>query len=188
MYSQKVPSTRWSSSAIPAGCWHLLFFFFISFSAFAGESITEIGQVIYSKSAYYFVFRKDDQSYAYQIPVRSADDREQLKSLLGKLIRVNGEVNFLRDHNDTFSGKEVVKLLKVNPFDVKMLGFDTKKFLAQEKYISHERKFTRPHYSLVFDVSDETANSLISASAVTLGILTGPISLIPLGVFGLTQF
>lgn len=131
---------------------------------------------------------RDHLTYAYQIPVKSAADRARLKSLVGQMIHVNGRVDFVRDHRDSFSGKEVVTLSNATPFDFHLLAFDMKKFLAQEKYFSHEREIVVHSSGGGIPVSDETANSLITAGAVTLGILTGPLSLIPLGVFGLTQF
>lgn len=165
------------------------------FSAFIsppsrGEAIFEFGQIIYSKelSTYYFVFQREGLTYAYQIPVKSMADRNHLKSLLGQIIRVNGEVKLVRDHKDSFSAREQVTLKKVDQFDLKLLAFDMKKFLAREKYISHERSIDSPGTSAFISVSDSTTNTLITAGAVTLGILTGPMSLIPLGIFGITQF
>lgn len=73
-------------------------FLLASCVSLAGETISEFGQIIYSKeqSSYYFVFQRDNLTYAYQIPATSKGDRDHLKSLIGKMIRVNGRVNFVR--------------------------------------------------------------------------------------------
>lgn len=169
----------------------LLVILLISFvcNASPAQTIEEFGQIIYSKeqSSFYFVFVRDNLTYAYQIPVKNASDRDRLKSLVGKMIHVNGRVDFVRDHRDSFSGKEVVTLSKATPFDFHLLAFDMKKFLAQEKYITHERTKIPDRSSGVITLSDEASNTFITAGAVAIGVLTGPISLIPLGVFGLTQ-
>lgn len=89
---------------------------------------------------------------------------------------------------DSFSAREEVTLLKVDPFDTKFLAFDMKKFLEQERYISHEHAMISDRSSGVITLSDEASNSFIAAGAVTIGVLAGPLSLIPLGVFGITQF
>jgi hypothetical protein len=166
----------------------LLFVIFIS-SVNAGEKVNIIGNIFYSKSlnAFSVIYLKDNQAVSHFIQVKNQSEFKRLKSLVGKSIRIEGDLNWVRSDQETFSLREELSIKKISNFELNFLKLDTAKLSAQESMLSHEKKFQPYHFSTTINVSDKTANTIIATSAVALSVAGGPVIMAPVAIFGLSQ-
>jgi hypothetical protein len=167
-----------------------LYIVFSSAVSYAGENINEIGKVFYSKEthSYYFVYLNDkDESVFHRLAVKSKIDRELLKLLENKSVKLIGSLDWKRGTAESFSLKEELTIKNVSLFELNVLAFDSRAIIKNEKLISNYQE--KKHYksSGAILIPDAAANSLISVGAIAVGIAAGPMSLIPATIFGIYQ-
>lgn len=168
----------------------ILSYLFFTAVSYAGENINEIGKIIYSKAnqSYYFVYLNDkDESVFHRLAVNTKNDRELLKQLENKSVKLIGNLDWKRGTTEKFSLKEELTIKEVSLFELNVLAFNSHNIYKNEKLISHYHE--KKHYESTggIPISDTAADSLISAGAVAVGIAAGPMSLIPATIFGIYQ-
>lgn len=158
-------------------------------SAYAGEKVDIIGSILYSKSLNTFsvIYLKEDKVVSHFIQVKNQNEFKKLKSLIGKSIRIEGDLNWMKSNHEAFSLKEELSIKKISSFELNYLALETTKLSTQESMVSHEKKFQPYQFSPTIKVSDKTANMIIATSAVALSVAGGPVVLAPVAIFGLSQ-
>ncbi len=153
-------------------------------SAQAGEKLDVIGTIFYSETlkAFSMIYLKDEKPVSHFIEVKNQSEFQQLKTLIGKSIRVEGELNWKQSSNETFSLKEELSISKISDFELKHTALS-----AKENQFSNDFKFEPSKLSSTIGISDKTANTALAISVVALGVATGPLILVPLAFYGLTE-
>jgi hypothetical protein len=167
----------------------LIFVFFVAVS-YAGENINEIGKIFYSKEnhSYYFVYLNNKyESIYHRLAVKSKSDRELLKHLENKSVKLIGSLDWIRGTTEHFILKEELTIKDVSLFELNVLAFDSHDLNKTEKLISHYHEQTHYKSTGGIPIPDAAANSLISAGAIAVGVAAGPVSLIPAAIFGIYQ-
>ena len=154
----------------------------------ANEKIDIIGTIYYSRplNTFSVIYLKDEKAASHFIQVKNQNEFNKLKSLVGKSIRVEGYLNWSETNNELFSLKEKLVINNISNFELNHLTLDTQK-LTKENTFSNENIFKPNEFSTTIEISDKTANGLISTAAVVLGVVVGPIIIVPLAIFGITQ-
>jgi hypothetical protein len=168
-----------------------LYIVFSSAVSYAGENINEIGKILYLKEthSYYFVYLNNkDESVFHRLAVKTKIDRELLKQLENKSVKLIGSLDWKRGTAESFSLKEELTIKDISLFELNVLAFDSRAIIKNEKLISnyHEKKHYQSSGGVIL-IPDAAANSLISAGAIAVGIAAGPMSLIPATIFGIYQ-
>jgi hypothetical protein len=167
----------------------ILFFSFITVAS-ASENLKAIGKVIYNESnhSYYFIhLLSNEKISAHKIKLVHKSDLEDIKKLVGKSVNLEGVIDWKRGHNDSFSLTEELHIIKLNELDLKVLAFDSNYLIKQDNLISHYREPKNNQSGGMITLPDSVTNSVLSTSAIAIGVAAGPISLIPATVFGLYQ-
>lgn len=171
----------------------LIGLFIITFNpAFAGEKVNEIGKIIYSKkiSSFSFLFLKDNKVVSYVLAAGNKKDNNKLQKLVNKSVRIIGDLNWKINNTETFSAKEVLTIIELNEFELNVLTYDSRKIIEQDNLISHVKfktKYAPTPGMMVIEIPDAAANSTIGLASVVIGILAGPMVLIPAAVLGIEQ-
>ena len=160
----------------------ILAFILLMTSVHANERIDIIGTIYYSKSLDTFsvIYLKDDKAVSHFIQVKDQNEFKKLENLVGKTIRVEGRLNWNQTNNELFSLKEKLIIDKISNFELKYLATSTQE-------LAKENIFKPNKLSTTIEISDTAANGLITTAAVVLAAVAGPIVIVPLAVFGITQ-
>lgn len=156
------------------------------FPASAGEKINEIGKIIYSKetSSFHFIYVKNNQVYSHFLNEKNL---KSIKNFVGKSVRVQGLLDWKKNTRDSFSLREQLTITEIIKFELDVLTFDSKNLIRQDSLVSHERKIKTSHSDGTISISDASANTLITAGAIAVGLLGGPITLVPTALMGIYQ-
>lgn len=157
-------------------------------SAYANEKIDVVGTIYYSESlnAFSVFYLKDEKPMSHFIQVKNQDEIEKLKASVGKSIRFEGDLSWKQSNNEVFSLKEELSMNRISDFELKYPNLDGRE-IVKESAFSKEKQLKSLKFSPSFEISDDTANAIITASTVALGIATGPLILVPLAFLGLSQ-
>ncbi len=133
------------------------------------------------------IYLKDDNVVSHFIQVKNQNEFKKLKSLIGRSIRIEGDLSWTKSSHEVFSLKEELSIIKISNFELNLLELNTTNSSVQDNMFSHEKKFQPYRLTTTFKVSDKAANTIIATSAVALSVIAGPVVLAPVEIFGLSQ-
>ncbi len=169
----------------------LLFGVFVIFisPSLAGEKINEIGKIIYSEetSSFYFLYLKENKVVSYALAADNKKNYAKLKKMVNKSVRLTGDLDWKINNREGFSAKEILTFIELSEFELNLLAFDSRKMIEQDNLVSRVNFKTTQTSSGAIEIPDAVADSTIGTASVIVGVLAGPIALIPAAIFGITQ-
>ena len=91
-------------------------------NANTNEKIDLVGTIFYSNQLKSFsvIYLKDEKTFSYFIKIKNKNEFQKMKSLIGKSIRVEGDLNCKNSKNEFFFLKEELSLIKISIFELQM--------------------------------------------------------------------
>lgn len=168
-----------------------LFFLCFICCAHSYEKIDKIGKIIYSNEtgSYYFIYLVDNNRIAsHQLAIKNSRELKTIKEFVNKSVRIDGGLEWERGNAERFWLKEQLTIFKMEIFELDRLAFDSRKVIGQDRLISHTNEKRARTNRAVIQIPDNAANSILASGAIAVGILAGPLSLIPAAFWGISQF
>jgi hypothetical protein len=124
---------------------------------------------------------------SYALATDNKKTHDKLQKLTNKSVRLIGDLNWKINNTEGFSAKEVLKVIELNEFELNVLTFDSRKMIEQDNLISHVKFKTIYAPAGTIEIPDAVADPVIEMLSVVLGILAGPITIIPAAVLGIAE-
>lgn len=178
----------------------LLILLHLSFKAVASEQVnTEqkeievntIGKILIDKrtNEFYFLFMDKDHDAAYPISVKNRKTFEQLKKLNNKWVRMSGYKKWVKETlvelPHYLLKLEIEQLQEFRLGELGALRINDHSKISEIDYRVIDGDKRKSQGQAGIPISDEAANDIITGAGIAIGIVVGPMSLIPIGIFEL---
>jgi hypothetical protein len=124
------------------------------------------------------------------IKIKSKKDYNKLKELSNKFVKLKGYIKFEKEviiELPRWTSKLTIN--KVIEIPLASLGIKTnfqKELISEVNFYLLNKYNQKGSSTGGITIEDSTANTIIAGAGTALGIILGPISLIPASIFGLT--